>query len=155
MSNVGQFSWVAIFATAGISAVTAILTILITSALTRRREHEADWRKLKLAQYQEYVLALSGVVRERATANAQRRYADAVNSMALIAPITVLSALKAFQREISYKNENRTDAEHDRLLAILIRAIRADVHPDRPYDDSIYEFHLLGLPPDTKPADDS
>jgi len=40
--------------------------------LARRREHEADWRKLKLGQYQEFILALSGVVRERATPEAQR-----------------------------------------------------------------------------------
>ena len=68
------------------SAVTAILAVIVTYILTKRREHEADWRKLKFAQYQEFVLALSGIVDERATSVSQARYSDAVNSMALVAP---------------------------------------------------------------------
>ncbi|HEY1720985.1 MAG TPA: hypothetical protein VGG27_07050, partial [Magnetospirillaceae bacterium] len=75
----------------------ALITAIVTSLLTRRREREADWRKLKFAQYQEFALALSGVVRERATPERQARYADAFNSMSLIASLPVLAALQAFQ----------------------------------------------------------
>jgi hypothetical protein len=139
--------------TAGASATAAILAVVITAVLTRQREHEADWRKLKLGQYQEFILALSGVVRERATPEAHRRYADAVNSMNLVAPATVLAALKAFQRELSYINSNRSDHRHDQLLEVLIRAMRHDVHPKGLADDHGLPFRLLGLPPDA--ADDS
>jgi membrane protein implicated in regulation of membrane protease activity len=52
---------------ASVSAGVAIISAIITYVLTRKREHRADWRKLKLNQYQEFLLALSGVVRERAT----------------------------------------------------------------------------------------
>ena len=55
----------------------------------------------KLAQYQEVVLALSGIVEGRATPEGQRRYTDAANSMALIASPPVLKALRRFQAEIS------------------------------------------------------
>ncbi|WP_454683503.1 hypothetical protein [Ancylobacter moscoviensis] len=134
--------------TAGVSAVTAVGTVLITSALARRREHEADWRKLKLAQYQEYVAALSGVVRERATAEGKRRYADAVNNMALVASVSVLEALRRFQAEITYVNQQPSDAEHDRLLDELFRAMRRDVQPPSGRDNPSAPFRLLGLPPD-------
>ena len=134
--------------TAGVSATAAILAVVVTSALAKNREHEADWRKLKLGQYQEFVLALSGVVRERATPEAHRRYADAVNSMNLVAPATVLVALRAFQKEISYINTGRSDDRHDQLLEILIRAMRSDIHPKPSAGDLSGSFRLLGLPPD-------
>ena len=82
--------------TALISFVTAIAVTIITYVLTRRREHEADWRKLKFSQYQELLLALSGITEGRSTAEAQARYSDAVNSMALVAPTQVVRALQAF-----------------------------------------------------------
>lgn len=132
--------------TSAITAITAIIAVFFTYALTRKREHEGDWRKLKLEQYQEFVLALSGTVRERTTRDAQRRYADAVNSMMLIAPPAVLIRLQAFQDEISYVNQNRSDARHDELLHELFRAMRQDVHPSK-LQDSGYSFRLLGLPP--------
>jgi len=132
--------------TSGITALAAIIAVFITYALTRKREHEGDWRKLKLEQYQEFVLALSGTVRERTTRDAQRRYADAVNSMMLIAPPAVLVRLQAFQNEISYVNQNRSDTRHDELLHDLFRAMRQDVHPSK-IQDGDFSFHLLGLPP--------
>lgn len=138
------------FITAGVSGVTAIVAVVVTYVLTKKREHEADWRKLKFSQYQEFVLALSGVVRERATPEGRRRYADAVNSMALVAPSKVLAALRAFQSEISHINNNRSDERHDRLLDILLREMREDIHPSRSAVDPSFSFHLLGLPPDAR-----
>lgn len=133
--------------TGGVSALSALAAVVITYVLTRRREHEADWRKLKLAQYQNFVLALSGVVQGRATLDAHRKYADAVNSMSLVAPTPVLKALDAFQQEISFANRNRVRGRHDELLDVLFRAMRNDVHPGRAANHDGYTFHLLGLPP--------
>ncbi|MEK7994695.1 MAG: hypothetical protein AAB403_12900 [Planctomycetota bacterium] len=132
--------------TSAATAITAIVAVFITYVLTKKREHASDWRKLKLEQYQEFVLALSGVVRERATPDAQRRYADAVNSMMLVAPAAVLERLKAFQDEISYVNKGRSQERHDQLLEELFRAMRRDVHPAK-LEDSAFPFRLLGLPP--------
>lgn len=139
-----------ILAGAAISGATAILAVVVTYTLTKRREHESDWRKLKFSQYQEFVLALSGIVNERSTPEAQARYSDAVNSMGLIAPMNVLRALSAFQAEISMRNQNRSDERHDELLDPLFREMRADVHPHRPTDDEDYLFKLLGVPPTTR-----
>lgn len=145
-----QAPLVTVSITAGVSAVSAIIAVIITYVLTKRREHEADWRKLKFGQYQEFVLALSGTVRERATPEAHCRYADAVNSMSLVAPVRVLSALNAFQAEITYINNQRSDERHDELLAALLRAMRADIHPGHLAGDKSFPFRLLSIPPDAQ-----
>jgi hypothetical protein len=80
-----QLSLVTVVFIVGISLITAILAAIVTPILARRREHQTDWRRLKLTQYQDFVLALSGIVEGRASPEAQGRYTDAVNSMALIA----------------------------------------------------------------------
>jgi len=134
--------------TAGISSLTAVVVVIITNALAQKREHEADWRKLKFSQYQEYILALSGIVEGRATPEAHRRYADAFNCMTLAASRSVLSALRAYQAEISYANTSRNREAQDRALNALFRAMRADVHPmllggD---DEAVPDFMLLNAP---------
>jgi len=137
---------------AGIAGISTIGGVVITYALTRRREHEGDWRKLKFSQYQEYILALSGIVRGRASPEAHSRYADAVNSMSLVGTIEVLVALKKFQDEIAWVNQNnrKTDDRHDELLAMLLRAMRKDINPRRSHDDKAHPFRLLGLPPEAE-----
>jgi len=143
-------SFVGIGITAGVSFVAAIGAVVITYVLTKKREHEADWRKMKFGQYQEFVLALSGVIRERATPDGQRRYADAVNSMTLVAPKKVLLKLREFQNEISYINNRRSDERHDKLLDSLLRAMREDINPNRSADDPSFSFYFLGLPPEAQ-----
>lgn len=136
-----------IVASAIASGCTAIIAVIVTYVLTKKREHEGDWRKLKFAQYQEFILALSGIINERSTLQGQSRYSDAVNSMALIAPMHVLQALTAFQTEISYMNKHRSQERHDKLLDPLIRAIRADIQPHYTSEPEDYTFKLLGVPP--------
>jgi hypothetical protein len=85
-----------------ISALTALLVAVVTSVLSRRRESEADWRKLRFEQYQEFVQALSNVVGGRETVDAQRRYADSVNALLLVAPIEIIVKLEKFQKEIQF-----------------------------------------------------
>lgn len=139
-------SFVGVGITAGVSSVAAIGAVIITYVLTKKREHEADWRKMKFSQYQEFVLALSGVVRERATPDTQRRYADAVNSMSLVATVKVLNAMNEFQNEISYMNEDRSDKKHDKFLNILLLTMREDINPNRSESEKSFSFRLLGLP---------
>jgi hypothetical protein len=141
-----QLSLATIGFSAGISLITAILTAVVTSVLTRRREHQADWRRLKFAQYQEFVLALSGIVEGRATPEGHRRYTDAVNSMTLIASSPVLTALSEFQAEISFANVERSATKHDRLDQ-LFRAMRTDLHPERGANDLSFTLGVIGVPP--------
>lgn len=131
---------------AAVSLIAGVMVAIVTSALTRKREHESEWRKLKFGQYQELLAAISGIVEGRSTPQAHARYADAVNSMALVAPSPVLMALHAFQNEISCKNISRSQTAHDRLLGDLLRALRADMLP-KGADDAGIQFRLISTPP--------
>ncbi|MBU3887592.1 hypothetical protein [Methylosinus sp. KRF6] len=132
-----------------ITAIAGLIAVIVTATLTRRREHEADWRKLKLAQYQQFILALSGIVEGRSTPESMRQWTDAVNAMSLIAPMSVLKALRAYQEEVSFTNQHRTREAHDRLLNALLRELRRDIHPSGTDDDLTFTFWLQALPPES------
>jgi hypothetical protein len=132
--------------TAVISGAAALVVAAMSYALSKRREREAEWRKVKLEHYREYIAGLSGIVNDRATPASQARYSDAVNALFLVAPGSVLRALRTFQKEIAVSNKNRSDERHDALLSELVRAIRLDIHPGR-VDDSDLSFQVLGVPP--------
>lgn len=135
--------------TTALSALTALVTIVVTNFFTRRREHEADWRKLKLAQYQQLVVAFSGIEKSRYTPETVRQFTDAVNAMALIASPPVLRALQLYLNANAYNNVARTEAEGSRLFSLLIHALRADIQPHHS-DDPKLQFELLSLPPETQ-----
>jgi hypothetical protein len=139
-------AWIITIISGSVSLAVAVLAHLFT----KRRDHESDWRKLKLEIYKEFILALSGIVAVGRGKEAQRRYADAVNSFVLIAPREVLDALYAFQDEISYRNERRSDHTYEELLNDLIRAMRLDSHPKNPHDSSDLVFRTLDIPPSLK-----
>jgi hypothetical protein len=132
--------------TAGISALTAVLVLVLGNFYSRRREHEADWRRLKLDRYREYVVALSGTIEERMTRESHLRYSDAVNALLLVAPASVLHALDRFLEHTSFRNPNQDIDRHDTLLGDLIRAMRTDLHPGVDDGDGL-RFRLLGVPP--------
>jgi hypothetical protein len=137
--------------TALVSGAVALGTVTFTQALAhyfgRKRDQEADWRRLKLEHYKEYVAALSGIVCS-SDAAAHRRYRDAANSLNLVAPPKVLIALQAFLDETSVKNRNRTDSKYESLFSQLMRYMREDCHPKLPNDDPGFVFLTINVPPD-------
>lgn len=130
-----------------ISACMAVVVVVLTNYFAKGREHEADWRKMKLERYREYILALSGVVEERDTPEAQARYSDAVNALQLVAPPEVLLALNDFLAHTSSRNPDRSIDRHDQLLSIVIRLMRKDLQPAHIKGDESLTFRLLGVPP--------
>jgi hypothetical protein len=130
-----------------VAAATALVVAVVTNHLSRVREREADWRRLKLDRYRELVAALSGVVEGRSSAVSHRRYADAINELQLVAPANVLSALENFLAHTSYRNPERSQEQHDALFSALIRAIRRDLMPKERASISRHDFWLQALPP--------
>jgi hypothetical protein len=128
------------------SGVFALVGVVVTSFLAKRREHETEWRQTRAAHYQEFVSALSAVVSGRSTPAAQERYADSVNALALVAPSAVLDAVDAYQKEISILNKARSDERHDVLLSIVIQTMRDDIQPSSTRNPS-RAFRLLAPPP--------
>ena len=130
------------------TAITAVLVAVITYLLTQRREHKSEWRKIKFAQYQEYLRALSGIVEGRSTAEAQDRYSDAANGMLLGSSLPVMRDLNNYLSHNSYSNKNDwSRSEHDRLLNLLIKVMRKDMNPGWRGDTGNFRFNLISVPP--------
>lgn len=148
-AGTAQWALLTVSVTAAFSLITAVLTAFLTSKWSLRREHEADWRRLKLAQYQEYIAALSGTVEERVTDAAMIRYTDAVNATQLVASGPVMKALNDVIEENSFKNPHRSEAGQERVFNALVQAMRQDVQPVASGDGTI-PFRLIGPPPPLK-----
>jgi hypothetical protein len=124
--------WVAV-----IGGATGLLTAALTYAVTKRREREADWRKLKLEMYREFTTAMAGMAEGDAGDKEKMRFNVASNSLHLIASKRTVDALEAFRYEIRASNDNRSGEAHDRLLSRLFWEIRrdlGDVPTERPED---------------------
>lgn len=105
--------------------------VVFTYWSTKRREREAEWRKEKLAYYKAFVESMSGVVEGDDDPEGHKAYAKTTNNLLLFAPQSVIEALNAFRSETAVSNVNRSQDNHDKLLATLLLAIRQDigVHP--------------------------
>jgi hypothetical protein len=135
-----------------VTLLVAAITAGATYVLTKRREHEADWHKLKLERYTEWVTALSAVVqRSGVTAEDQVRYANAVNSISLVAPASVLAKLYAFQDGLSNRTAAGTDDRAHELLNDLLQAIRRDIDPSR-RSRKMTSIRFLSAPPPSASA---
>jgi exoribonuclease R len=96
--------------------------------LTKQKEREAIWRAKKLAYYEEFFGAASGIVGNSAPPEAKVRFATAANNLHLIGSMGVINALHAFTDEIAESNFNRSDVRHDKLWSRLIWEIRGDLN---------------------------
>jgi len=114
-----------------ITAIVGIIGSLSVGFLTywsaKSREREAEWRKEKLAYYKAFVESMSGIVEGDATPEGHRLYAKTTNNLLLFAPHSVIEALNEFRSELSISNQSRSQSEHDKLLAVLLLAIRKDI----------------------------
>ena len=110
-----------------ISAIAAILASAGAIFLTKQKEREAIWRAKKLAYYEEFIGAGSGIVGTVAPPTAKIRFATAVNNLHLIASNDVLSALHSFCDEIAESNTLRDADRHDKLWSRLVWEIRRDL----------------------------
>ncbi|MBV9840761.1 MAG: hypothetical protein JOY99_04355 [Sphingomonadaceae bacterium] len=108
------------------------MALIVTSAatifLTKQKERTAEWRARKLAYYEEFFAAASGIVGETSPPETKVRFANAVNNLHLIGSAGVICALHAFTDEIALSNRANFSAErHDVLWSRLVWEIRADL----------------------------
>jgi hypothetical protein len=120
-----------------LSAAASILVASVSFYFAKKKDQEADWRKIKFEHYREFMTALSSIVGPDATSEGLRRFAHACNTVQLIASKSVIVALHEFREGIATPNRERTRGTHDQLLSSLVREIRAD----------------LGVLPESNPAD--
>jgi len=132
-----------------ISALGSIVAAAMSYHFSRKREIEADWRNQKLVNYKELLSALSDAAIHGINHNkAQERFANAFNTIALVAPQPVLKRLLEFRDEIRVGNPSSSKERHDALLSSLVLEIRKDLEM-KPEDDArTFQFRLIGKPPD-------
>jgi len=135
-------------------SVSAVLAILITALtagstyyLTRRRELESDWRKIRFELYREFTVSVAGIVDGRSTPDSEIRYHDAFNTLGLVASFNVLRTSQEFQLEISPSNASRTQASHDIKYTNMIKAFRQDLSPGVAQGDDGLNFYLISSRP--------
>jgi hypothetical protein len=124
-----------------ITVVGGTFAVIHTQRENKKRDHEEDWRKLKLEYYKEYVAAMSGAARKDADDKAFLRYSDAADNLALVASTEVLKALNALHN--AGKLGKTEDLEPSSCL--LMRAMRKDCHPKDPKDDRALSFTGIDL----------
>lgn len=136
------------------SIVVAMITVsgnVIVAALsfffTKYYERKTDWQRLKIEHYTEFLTAMSGIVEQRGSSvEAHCRYADAANTIALVAPQCVIKAMMDFHDEVGTSNQDKSRERHDRLLRCLLLAIRKDIGVSKDRPDT-FVFRLTGALP--------
>jgi len=110
-----------------IAAMASLTGAALSFLFASRKEREADWRKIKFEHYREFMNSLSGIIGSDATPDGNRRFAQACNTVQLVASKQVIESLHEFRDEIAGSNPHRSREKHDELLSRLIRGIRADL----------------------------
>jgi len=134
---------IAIEITPLITVFGGIAVVGATYWFTKKRELEAEIRKEKLEHYKDFASALSGIVKNETTTEAQRAFARSCNKLQLVAPQSVIKALHDYQEEIKIGHVI-DQKRHDRLLAKLFIEMRRDIHIRPPDDTSTFEVRLWG-----------
>lgn len=115
-------------AVALVGAAATLLAATFTYAFTKRREREAEWRKLKLEMYRAFTNAMAAMAEGDATDEIKMQFNIASNALHLIASKRVVDSLDAFRQEISSSNRPKFSIEkHDSLLSDLFWEIRRDL----------------------------
>jgi hypothetical protein len=128
-----------------IAALASILAAAITFFLTKSKERSVELQQRKQSQYQELLSAVSDLADDNVTlAQAQRRFAAAVNTVVLVAPQPVIDAVMAYYRELLSKTIDRP--RRVELLKRLILEIRKSL--ELPFDDDpdTFDFELVAAP---------
>jgi hypothetical protein len=125
-----------------ISAFAAIIASAGAIYLTKQKEREALWRAKKLAYYEEFFGAASGIV-GHAPDDAKIRFANAVNNLHLIASASAIQALHNFTDEIAESHAASFSKErHDELWSRLVWEIRSDLDDPPTKDPAIFQARL-------------
>jgi len=105
-----------------ISAAAGLTASAFTFFLTKKKEREAEWRKLKLDRYGALLMAASDLAADKRDG---RSFARAANDANLVASPEVLATLRAFVECVS--NPAMTVDMQDQVFTALMHAIRADL----------------------------
>lgn len=92
-----------------IAGAASLFASALTFFLTKKKERDADWRRVRIEQYRELISAMSEVAGSNPTEAARRRLALASNHVGLFASPPVLRCLTALLDAVK--------VEHAKVLA--------------------------------------
>lgn len=135
--------FVALITTAG-----SILVASLSFYLTKRSQLEMDRQQNKVNHYKVLLSSLSDLATDGTDKDeANRKFALASNTVALVAPQSVITALMEFHDEVKFSNLNKSVNKHDELLVKLLLQIRKDIGVSGRDDNKTFNFHLIGSAP--------
>lgn len=131
-----------------ISAAASIIVAALSFALNKRAERKAALQQRRVAHYQELLNALSDLAVDGTDKDkVNQRFANAANTIALVAPQHVIATLMRFHDEVKFSNPNKSQEGHDRALKELLLAIRESLELPYKDDPKTFDFHLIGSSP--------
>lgn len=126
----------------------SLITAAFTYYFSKKLQIEKEWREAKIAHYKILLSAMSGLAVDGVNKDkANQEFSLAVNTIALIAPQHVVTALMNFHNEIKFSNSNQTQENHDKLLVKLLLSIRKDIGISIKDDPRTFNFHMIGRAP--------
>ena len=133
------------------SIIVALITVaggVIAFSLKKRHEIESEWKKDKLNHYKVLLSALSDLAVDGTDKDkANERFSLAVNTIALVAPQSVISVLMEYHDYVKFSNKERTPEGHDILLNKLLLVIRKDIGLSKKDNPKSFNFHMIGSKP--------
>ena len=135
-------TWTTALSIAG-SVLAAGTTAAFSYWFTRKQQLAAQWRESKLNHYKVLMSSMSEMANDTADQEANRRFALAANTIALVAPQRVVEAMQSFQAHIRASNPDRSQEAHDRLLGQLVLAIRADLGMKPEDNPATFKYELV------------
>jgi len=133
-----------------ISASATVIVAALSFILNKRAERKAILQQRKLAHYQELLNSMSDLVNDPDQDKANKRFNNAVNTIALVAPQHVIDSLMQFHDEIRISNPNRSQEGHDKALKKLLLEIRKSLELPFRDDPQTFNFYLIGSLPKSK-----
>ncbi len=126
----------------------SILVASLTYYFTKLLQTKTEWQHEKMNHYKVLLSAMSDVaVDGKDKKEANERFSLASNTICLVAPQYVVTALMKFHDEVKYSNPNKSLERHDILLKELVLAIRKDIGLSKSDNKDTFLFHLIGSAP--------
>lgn len=120
----------------------SILVASLTYYFTKRFQTKTEWQHEKMNHYKVLISAMSDLAIAD-TKEANERFSLASNTICLVAPQYVVSALMKFHDEIMRSDPNESGEKHDVLLIELLLAIRKDIGLSKSDNKDTFVFHLI------------
>lgn len=129
-----------------ISAAASVIVAALAHVWTRYQRRADELREQKLGHYGELLSAISDLADFGQDQElARRRFANAANTIVLVAPPEVVRAVMDFHQETCASNSrNRTQERHDKLLKSLILRMRRSLDLPFARNEKDIDFHLIG-----------